>query len=264
MKFLSSSHARARAPRWMNMVLGSPASRTDGRILPIGRVTRSSTRWCGEPDEPLDPESLQAPRMVATSRRGGAPARSSRVLGVSRQPLDDGRGAMDVLCTHGAGLAVHKQTVRACRVPPDPTGEQAAGILALKALGAMSVDQLALSDGLAAVGMTPVAMERSGAYWQPLSNILEGDLTVFLVNAAHVQQVPGRQTAKADARWLAKRMRDGVRRARCIPPVEQRDGRELTRYRTKLVQEPSREVNRVPGVLARANIQLAAGATASM
>jgi transposase len=168
---------------------------------------------------------------------------------------------MEVLCTHGAGLAVHKQTVMACRVPPDPTGEQADGIMALKECGAMTVDLLALSDWWAAVGMTPVAMERTGEYWKPLSNILQGDLTVFLVNAAHVTQVPGRKTDKADARWLAKLMRYGLRRASFIPPVEQRDVRDLTRYRTKLVQEPSREVNRVPGVLERANIKLAAVAT---
>jgi transposase len=93
---------------------------------------------------------------------------------------------------------------------------------------------------------------------------LEGDVTVFLVNAAHVKQVPGRQTDQADARWLAKLMRDGWRRASCIPPVEPRDWRDLTRDRTTLVQEHSREVNRVQGVLERATIKLAAVATDSM
>jgi transposase len=76
-----------------------------------------------------------------------------------------------------------------------------------------------------------------------------------------VKQVPGRKTDKADARWLAKLMRYGLLRASFIPPLEQRDLRDLTRYRTKLVQEHSREVNRVQGVLERANIKLAAVAT---
>jgi transposase len=49
-----------------------------------------------------------------------------------------------------------------------------------------------------------------------------------------------------------------------IPPAEQRDLRDLTRYRTQLVPEHSREVNRVPGVLERANIKLAAVATEIM
>jgi transposase len=86
-------------------------------------------------------------------------------------------------------------------------------------------------------------------------------VTVFRVNAAHVKQVPGRKTDKADARWLAKLMRHGLLQASFIPPVAPRDLRDLTRYRTKLVQERRREVNRVQGVLERANIKLAAVAT---
>src|SRR5262245_61666595 len=52
-------------------------------------------------------------------------------------------------------------------------------------------------------------------------------------------------------------MRFGLRQASFIPPTGQRDLRDLTRYRTTLVQERVREVNRVQGVLERANIKLA-------
>jgi transposase len=149
-------------------------------------------------------------------------------------------------------------------VTPDPTGQQVDGIMELQEFGTMTVELLALSDWLAAAGITHVAMESTGEYWKPLYNLLEGDFTVFLVNAAHVKQVPGRKTDKADARWLAKLMRHGWLQASFIPPLGQRDLRDLTRYRTKLVQERSREVNRVPGVLERANIKLAAVATDSM
>jgi transposase len=168
---------------------------------------------------------------------------------------------MDAIVTHCAGLDVHKKTVMACRVTPDPTGAQADGMMELQECGAMTGDLLALSDWLAAAGITHVAIESTGEDWKPLDNILEGDVTVFLVNAAHVKQVPGRKTDKADARWLAKLMRDGLLRASFIPPVEPRDWRDLTRDRTKLVQEHSREVNRVQGVLERATIKLASVAT---
>lgn len=86
-------------------------------------------------------------------------------------------------------------------------------------------------------------------------------MTGFLGNAAHVKQVPGRKTDKADARWLAKLMRHGLLQASVIPALEQRDWRDLTRDRTRLVQERRREVNRVQGVLERAKIKLAAVAT---
>jgi transposase len=168
---------------------------------------------------------------------------------------------MDVIFTHCAGLDVHKRTVMACRVRPDPTNQQADGIIELQEFGTMTQDLLALSDWLAEVGVPHVAMESTGEYWRPVYNLLEGTFTVFLVNAAHVKQVPGRKTDKADARWLAKLMHDGLLQASFIPPQGQRDLRDLTRYRTKLVQERSREVNRVQGVLERANIKLAAVAT---
>jgi transposase len=168
---------------------------------------------------------------------------------------------VDVVFTHGAGLDVQKKTVMACRVTPDPTGQQADGIMEVKEFGTLTSDLLTLSDWLAEAGITHVAMESTGEYWKPVYNLLEGTLTVFLVNAAHVKQVPGRKTDKADARWLAKLMRYGLLAASFIPPQEQRDVRDLTRYRTKLVQERSREVNRVQGVLERANIKLASVAT---
>jgi transposase len=104
-------------------------------------------------------------------------------------------------------------------------------------------------------------MESTGEYWKPVSNLLEGIVTIFLVNASHVKNVPGRKTDPADARWLAKLMRYGWLQASFLPPVAQRDLRDLTRYRTKLVQERAREVNRVQGVLERANIKLASVAS---
>jgi hypothetical protein len=88
-----------------------------------------------------------------------------------------------------------------------------------------------------------------------------GEVTGFLVHAAHVQQGPGRQTETAEARWWATLRRHGVRQASGIPALAQRDGRELTRDRTRLVPARRREVKRVPGVWARATITLAAVAT---
>jgi transposase len=164
---------------------------------------------------------------------------------------------MDVICTHCAGLDVHKKSVMACRLIPDPTGKQADGLVEVREFGTLTIDLLALSDWLAEAGITHVAMESTAEYWKPVFNLLEGNFQVFLVNAAHVKRVPGRKTDKADARWLAKLMRYGLLQASFIPPQDQRDLRDLTRYRTKLVQERSREVNRVQGVLERANIKLA-------
>jgi transposase len=168
---------------------------------------------------------------------------------------------MDVVFPHCAGLDVHKKRITACRVSPDPTGQNADGVMDVQDFGTLTIELLALSDWLSEAGVTHVAIESTGEYWKPVYNLLEGTFTVFVVNAAHVKNVPGRKTDKADARWLAKLMRYGLLQASFIPPRGQRDLRDLTRYRTKLVQERSREVNRVQGVLERANIKLASVAT---
>src|SRR6266446_7078962 len=168
---------------------------------------------------------------------------------------------MDVVFTRCAGLDVHKKSITACRIAPDPTGQEAEGIAELRTFGTMTRELLALADWLAEASITQVAMESTGEYWKPVFNLLEGTCTVFLVNATHVKNVPGRKTDKADARWLAKLMRFGLLQASFIPPKGQRDLRDLTRYRTTLVQERVREVNRVQGVLERANIKLASVAS---
>jgi transposase len=102
---------------------------------------------------------------------------------------------------------VPTKNIPSCRVTPEPTGQQAEGVIELRAFGTMPMELLALSDWLAEVGITQVAMESTGEYWRPGYTLLEGSLTVFLVNAAPVKPGPGRNTDKADARWVVNLMR---------------------------------------------------------
>jgi transposase len=94
---------------------------------------------------------------------------------------------MDVIFTHGAGRDAHIKSVTACRITPDPTGQQADGLAELKDFGTMTVDLLALSDWLTEAGIPHVAMESTGEYRKPVCHLLEGDVQVILVNAAHVK-----------------------------------------------------------------------------
>jgi len=92
-------------------------------------------------------------------------------------------------------------------------------------------------------------------------NLMEGTLEVLVVNAAHMKNVPGRKTDVKDAEWIADLLRLGLLRPSFIPDRPQRELRELTRYRTSLLQERSAEVNRLQKTLEGANIKLAAVAT---
>ena len=100
-------------------------------------------------------------------------------------------------------------------------------------------------DWLKAAGCTHVAMESPGVYWRPIFNLLEGEMTVLLVNAQHSKAVPGRKTNSKDAEWIADLLRHGLLRASFIPRAPQRELRELTRYRASLVADRARLVNRL-------------------
>ncbi len=105
----------------------------------------------------------------------------------------------------------------------------------------------------------PVAMESTGVFWKPIVNLLESERMEFLVvNAQHINAVPGRKTDVKDAEWICDLLRHGLLRASFIPDRNQRELRELVRYRRSLIEERSREINRIQKVLEGANIKLAA------
>ena len=134
---------------------------------------------------------------------------------------------MQVVYARCCGLDVHKKTVVACVLitPPDGTGQQR-----VRTFATMTPDLLALRDWLRGWGVTHVAMESTGVYWQPVFNILEGEVrTLLLVNAQRLKTVPGRKTDVRDAAWLADLLRHGLRSPSFIPPAPIRALRELTR-----------------------------------
>lgn len=111
-------------------------------------------------------------------------------------------------------------------------------------------------------GCTCVAMESTGVYWKPVYNLLElAGIETLVVNAQHIKAVPGRKTDVKDAEWIAELLRHGLLRGSYIPSREQRELRELVRYRRSLIEERAREVNRLQKVLEGANIKLAAVAS---
>ena len=114
-----------------------------------------------------------------------------------------------------------------------------------------------LKEWLLFNGVTHVAMESTGVYWKPVYKILEGSIpNVWIVNARHMKNVPGRKTDKMDSEWICKLLLAGLLRPSYIPPKEQRQLRDLTRYRNKLIQQIASEKNRMMRVLEDCNIKL--------
>ncbi len=160
---------------------------------------------------------------------------------------------MEVVHERSCGLDVHKRTVVACVITPE--GKRT------RRFKTMTKDVLSLADWLGEVGVTHVAMESTGVYWQPLYNLLEDDFEVWVVNAAHIKTVPGRKTDMKDAEWIADLLRHGLLRPSFVPDRPQRELRELTRHRRQLIRQRAQVVNRIQKVLEGGNIKLSSVAT---
>jgi transposase len=162
---------------------------------------------------------------------------------------------MDVMHACCCGLDVHKKFVVACLISRAADGSTHKEI---RTFSTMTQELLSMADWLSAAGCSHVAMESTGCYSKPLYNLLEGQFEVLVVNAQHIKAVPGRKTDVKDCEWIAELLRHGLLRASFIPPKPQRQLRDLTRYRSTLVQERARLINRLQATLEDANIKLAA------
>ena len=127
----------------------------------------------------------------------------------------------------------------------------------VREFGATTRELLTLADWLSDNGCEMAAMESTASYWKPLYNILESsDLNAIVVNARHMKAVPGRKTDVKDAEWIADLLQHGLLQPSYIPARDQRELRELVRYRKSLVGERTRELNRLQKMLEGANIKL--------
>ena len=161
---------------------------------------------------------------------------------------------MQVIYERCGGLDVHKKSVTVCVITPE--GKET------RTYGTMTRDLLDMVNWLEAKGVTHVAMESTGVYWKPIYNLLEETgIQPLVVNARDIKNVPGRKTDVKDAEWIADLLRHGLLRGSFIPSRSQRERRELVRYRRSLIEEQSREANRIQKVLEGANIKLGDVAT---
>ncbi len=148
------------------------------------------------------------------------------------------------------GLDVHKKEITAALMTGAEEVVVKTFITATKALREM-VEWLKDAD------CEYVAMESTGVYWKPVYNILELEgIPAMVVNASHMKAIPGRKTDVSDAEWIADLLRHGLLRASFIPEKDQREYRELMRYRSSRTEERAREINRLQKMLEGMNIKL--------
>lgn len=135
------------------------------------------------------------------------------------------------------GLDVHKDIIVAC-ILSGPIGRTT--VSEIREFSTLASGLVDLRDWITASGCSHVAMESTGIYWIALYEVLEAapeKLTLLVVNARHMKNVPGKKTDMRDAEWIATLLRAGLLNASFIPEKSIRELRHLTRYRKNIVHD---------------------------
>jgi transposase len=158
--------------------------------------------------------------------------------------------SLPVLRPNAAGIDIGSREIYVA-VPPDRDPYPVRVFLTFTS------DLLELADWLKQCGIDTVAMESTGVYWIPLFQILEArGFEVFLVNAHHVKNVPGRKSDVSDCQWLQYLHSVGLLRASFRPPQTVCQLRAIMRHRDNLVQLAAAHVQHMQKALDQMNLQL--------
>lgn len=169
---------------------------------------------------------------------------------------------MDVLVERCAAIDIGKAVMVVTVRRPDGQGRRAQETRTFRTTTAQVLE---CRDWLVGERVSVVAMEATSDYWKPVYYLLEDAIAeVQLLNARHVKAVPGRKTDVHDAEWLAQLVEHGLVTPSFVPPPAIRDLRDLTRYRKTLIEERTREVQRLEKLLEDAGIKLSSVASSTL
>lgn len=164
---------------------------------------------------------------------------------------------MQIVYQRVAAIDVGKKVVAvAVRTPGEPGGPRRQQVRKFTTFYPVLAQMVAW---LVSQRVTHVTMEATGIYWKPVFHALceaADPFEVLLVNARHVKNVPGRKSDALDAAWLAELTECGLLRGSFIPPPQIAAIRELTRYRRKLIEQRTSELQRLAKVLEDGGIKI--------
>jgi transposase len=162
---------------------------------------------------------------------------------------------MDIVHPRVAGIDVHKKIIWvAVRLPGEGPGERKVVVKSFRTFW-RSLQKMA--SWLTELGVTAAAMESTGVYWWPVYPALaQAGIEVCVCNAAHMRNVPGRKTDLRDCQWIAELHEYGLLRPSFIPAAEVAGLRQRTRYRKKLIELRSSELQRLAKVLEDGGVKI--------
>jgi len=155
------------------------------------------------------------------------------------------------------GLDVHKEKIVAC-ILTGPIGEKTSSDI--REFTTLASDLCNLREWIIKSGCRHVAMESTGIYWIPVYEVLEtaynGDITLLVVNARHMKNVPGKKTDMRDAEWISTLLRAGLLSASFVPDKNIREFRDLNRYRKSIIRDVTKQKNRIEKFLQASGFRL--------
>jgi len=124
--------------------------------------------------------------------------------------------------------------------------------------GSWTADLKRMAEWLKSCQVKSVVMQSTGVYWIAVHEVLEkAGLQVWLVNARHTRNLPGRKSDVQECQWLLKLHTYGLLRNSFRPPEQIRMVRTIWRLRDRHVQEAGRTIQHMQKALTMMNVQLA-------
>ena len=184
---------------------------------------------------------------MVTTRPSALNRKQRTELARRLQSADPG---LEVMHPNAAGVDVGNSTHYVVRPDQDPNP--------VRRFDCFTADLHRLADWLEQCGVTTVAMQSTGVYWIPLYEILDArGMEVYLVNARHTKNLPGRKSDVQESQWLLKLHTYGLLRNSFHPAAAIRVIRTYWRQRGDHVRAISTSIQRMQKTLTQMNIQLA-------
>ena len=168
-----------------------------------------------------------------------------------RRRLHSDNPGLELVHPSAAGIDIGNES-HFVAVPPGRDPEP------VREFGSWTADLNRMAEWLISSGIDTVAMQSTGVYWFAVYDVLEKrGLKVFLVNASHTKNLPGRKSDVQESQWLMKLHTYGLLRNSFRPPEEIRPIRAVWRLRDRHVQDAGRSIQHMQKALTSMNVQLA-------
>jgi transposase len=186
---------------------------------------------------------------VPAANRGGV----LPVPAVERAPTDAYQDSLPIRHRHAGGVDLGLRSHWAAAPPlPDGTAQ-------VEEFDTSTDGLEALADWLQQHGVTTVALEAIGVYWEPLFALLEErGFEVILVAPAYTSGIKGRpKTDRLDCQWIQRLHAHGLLPASFRPAAEVAVLRHYLRQRAELVRNAARHLQHMQKALEQMNVKLA-------